>query len=539
VKPERVIHAIVLSWGWRRWLIAFTAGALSALAMAPFNFWPILFLTFSTLVWLIDGTGTGYGPGIRSAAATGWWFGFGYFLAGLYWVGHAFLVDAPTFGWLLPFAVMGLPAGLAIFTALGTTLARLLWVRGAMRILALGVALTAAEWLRGHVLTGFPWNAFGYALTTPLVLAQGAALLGIWGLTFIAVVVCASPATLVDDRAETRWTWLPIVLGIAILAGIGGFGAVRLAHMPTRFVDGVELRIMQPNLQQDVKFNYAAKQKVMDRYIALSERASGPQQPGAGEATILIWPESAFPFFLAREPGALAQITQLLGEHTVLITGAVRLGEPLNPANPTVYNSIYVIDHDGSIVSIYDKVHLVPFGEYLPFQRFLEAIGLQQLTKLPGGFSAGDRRRAISVPGAPPALPLICYEAIFPDELMPDGPRPDWMVNVTNDGWFGISSGPYQHLQEARVRAVEQGLPMVRAANTGISAVIDPLGRLVDSLPLGSEGLLTTRLPRPVGSPVYTRVGDVPAAMILTIALLAVIRCRLQPNTSRPEYFAG
>ena len=401
-----------------------------------------------------------------------------------------------------------------------------------MRILALGVALTAAEWLRGHVLTGFPWNAFGYALTTPLVLAQGAALIGIWGLTFIAVVVCASPATLVDDRAETRWPWLPIALGIAIIAGIGGFGAVRLAHMPTRFVDGVELRIMQPNLQQDVKFNYAAKQKVMDRYIALSERASGPQQPGTGEATILIWPESAFPFFLAREPDALAQITQLLGEHTVLITGAVRLGEPVNPANPTVYNSIYVIGHDGTIVSIYDKVHLVPFGEYLPFQRILETIGLQQLTKLPGGFSAGDRRRLISVPGAPPALPLICYEVIFPDELMPKDARPGWIVNVTNDGWFGISTGPFQHLQQARVRAIEEGLPLVRAANTGISAVIDPLGRLIDSLPLGSEGLLMTRLPRPIGPPVYARVGEVPAAMIVAVALLAVIRRRLQPNTS-------
>jgi apolipoprotein N-acyltransferase len=539
VKPERAIHAIVLSWGWRRRLIAFAAGALSALAMAPFNFWPILFLTFPTLVWLIDGSGTGHGRGLGSAAATGWWFGFGYFLAGLYWVGYAFLVDAPTFGWLLPIAVLGLPAGLAIFTAFGTALARLLWTRGAMRILALGVALTAAEWLRGHVLTGFPWNAFGYALTAPLVLAQGAALIGIWGLTFIAIVVGASPATLVDDRAETRWTWLPLALGIAVLVGIGAFGAVRLARTPTRFVDGVTLRIMQPNLQQDVKFNYAAKQKVMDRYIALSERASSPQQPDTRDTIILIWPESAFPFFLAREPDALSQITQLLGEHTLLMTGAVRLGEPVNPANPTVYNSIYVIDHDGSIVSIYDKVHLVPFGEYLPFQHFLEAIGLQQLTKLPGGFSAGDRRRPISVPGAPLALPLICYEAIFPNELMPNGPRPDWMVNVTNDGWFGISSGPYQHLQEARIRAVEQGLPLVRAANTGISAVIDPLGRIVDALPLGSEGLLNTRLPRSVDSPVYARVGDVPAAMILTIALLVVIRRRLQPNTSRPEHFAG
>ena len=169
-----LIHAIVLSYGWRRWLIAFAAGALSALAMAPLNVWPVLFLTFPTLVWLIDGAGAGHWRGVSGAAAVGWWFGFGYFLAGLYWVGFAFLVDAPTFGWLLPIAVIGLPAGLAVFTAFGVGVARLLWTRGAMRIPALGVALTAAEWLRGHVLTGFPWNAFGYALTSPLMLAQSA-----------------------------------------------------------------------------------------------------------------------------------------------------------------------------------------------------------------------------------------------------------------------------------------------------------------------------------------------------------------------------
>ena len=261
----------------------------------------------------------------------------------------------------------------------------------------------------------------------------------------------------------------------------------------------------------------------MDRYIALSDRASGPQSLGVHDVTHLIWPESAFPFFLTREPDALAQITQLLRGGTVLITGAVRLAEPVNPADPAAYNSIYVIDHDGSIVSLYDKVHLVPFGEYLPFQHVLESLGLQQLTKQRGGFLAGDRRRLIAVPGAPLALPLICYEIIFPGEVMPKGPRPGWIVNVTNDGWFGIISGPYQHLQQARVRAIEEGLPLVRAANTGISAVVDPLGRIVDALPLGSEGVIDSPLPRPIGRTVYARVGDVPAALIVAIALLAVI----------------
>ena len=521
---KRLVHSIVLSWGWRRRGIAFAAGALSVLALAPFNAWPILFVTFSVLVWLIDGAGIGRGGGFVAAAMTGWWFGFGYFLAGLYWIGYAFLVDAPTFGWLLPIAVIGLPAVLAVYTAIGTALARLLWTRGAARILALGVALTFSEWLRGHVLTGFPWNAFGYALTAPLALAQAASVVGIWGLTFIAVVVCASPAALGDDRAETPRPWLPLTAGLALLVALGGFGVWRLARTPTRLVDGVHLRIMQPNLQQDARFNYSAKQEVMDRYIALSSRGTGQQARGMGDTTQLIWPESSFPFFLTREADALAQIAHLLPERAVLITGAVRLADPDNPTQSGVYNSIYVIDHTGSIAAVYDKVHLVPFGEYLPLAHWLERLGLQDVTEQRGGFLAGDRHRLIAVPGAPMALPLICYEAIFPGEVVPPGTRPGWIVNVTNDGWFGISTGPYQHFQQARVTAIELGLPLARAANTGISAVVDPAGRVLSSLPLGAEGVLDAPLPRPIGAPVYARVGDAPAYILIAIALIAVLR---------------
>jgi apolipoprotein N-acyltransferase len=308
----------------------------------------------------------------------------------------------------------------------------------------------------------------------------------------------------------------------------------------------VHLRIMQPNLQQDEKFNYSQKQQVMSRYLALSDRASGPQSTGVRDVTHLIWPESAFPFFLAREADALAQIAALLPQGTVLITGAVRPpvtrpGEPITRA----YNSIYVIDHDGSIVSVYDKVHLVPFGEYLPFQDLLERLGLMQLTKVPGGFIAGDRRRNQPAPGAPSFLPLICYEIIFPGDAVPrseragwlyqhlgryldwpfvagSGERAGWMLNLTNDGWFGVSAGPYQHFQQARVRAIEEGLPLVRAANTGISAVVDPLGRVIASLPLGSEGVLDASLPQPVPPTPYARMGDGPVALLAVLALVIV-----------------
>ena len=527
MKPARIAHSIMLAWGWRRVLIAFAAGAATTLALPPFNVWPLPFLTFPVLVWLIDGAAAGRLGGMMAAAGTGWWFGFGYFLAGIYWVGHAFLVDAKTFGWLLPFAVIALPAGLALFTALGTALARMLWARGAMRVVALAVALTVAEWLRGHLLTGFPWNTFGYALTTPIALAQAASLIGIWGLTFIAVAAYAAPAVLADDPADTRRRWLAPALAVVVIAALAGYGLWRLDRTPTTFVDGVRLRLMQPNIQQDQRFKYKQRQVVMDRYAALSDRASGPNASGLGDVTHLIWPESAFPFFLTREAEALAQIAKLLPNGTVLITGGVRAPETVpTDAVKRAYNSIYVLDHDATILSIYDKVHLVPFGEYLPFQDFLERLGFTQLVQVQGGFIPGDRRRAIAAPRAPSFLPLVCYEVVFPGEAVPRGERPGWMLNLTNDGWFGRSPGPYQHLQQARVRAIEEGLPLVRAANTGISAVVDPVGRVVRSLPLGTEGVLDSPLPRALRATPYSRWGDGPAGLMVAAALILVLQAR-------------
>jgi apolipoprotein N-acyltransferase len=532
VTLTRLAHSVTLAWGWRRGLIAFVAGAISTLALPPWDLWPVPFLTFSILIWLIDGAAAGRMGGVMAAAAAGWWFGFGYFLAGLYWIGHAFLVDAAIFGWLLPIAVTLLPAGLALFTAFGFALARLTWTRGATRVLVLAAALTAAEWLRGHILTGFPWNAFGYALAAPLPLAQAAALVGLWGLTFLAVASYASLAVLADDPGETRWRPLAPALSAAVLTGLAVYGFLRLDATPTTFVEGVKLRIMQPNLQQDQKFNYSQRQQVMDRYIALSDRAAGPQSTGVRDATHLIWPESAFPFFLTREAEALARIADLLPQGTVLITGGIRAPDVSQPdaAVTRAYNSIYVIDHDGSVLSVYDKVHLVPFGEYLPFQDLLESFGLVALTKMRGGFIPGDRRRSLAVPRAPSVLPLICYEIIFPGEAVPSGERPAWMINLTNDGWFGSSPGPYQHLQEARLRAIEEGLPLVRAANTGISAVVDPLGRVIASLPLGTEGVLDASLPRALGLTPYARFGDIPTGFVLA-AIFILARRRRAPRS--------
>ena len=518
--------AIILAWGWKRAAIALAAGALSALAMAPFNAWPVLFVTFPVAIWLIDGAGAGRWRGIPAAALSGFWFGLGYFVVGLYWIGLAFLVDAATFAWLMPFAVLGLPAYLALFTAAGFALARFLWTRDASRLLALALSLTITEWLRGHLLSGFPWNSFGYALSEPLALAQTASLIGLWGMTFLSVAIFASPAVLIDGSSRGRKPWLAPVAALTLLVVMAVFGTVRLSLQPT-VLTKVKLRIMQPNLQQDVKFNYAAKAEVMQKYLALSDRASGPQSTGVADAQILIWPESAFPFFLNREADAMGQIANLLPQGTVLITGGVRAPDlPPGVRVTRAYNSIYVIDHDGSVLSVYDKLHLVPFGEYLPFQEWMEKLGFVQLTRVQGGFMSGTRRRIMDIPNAPRALPLICYEAIFPGDIAARDDRPGWIINVTNDGWFGNSTGPYQHLQQARLRAIEEGLPIVRAANTGISAVIDPSGRIVARLGLGIEGVLDANLPTALPHTVYARLRDIPAALILATALLLVGRRR-------------
>jgi apolipoprotein N-acyltransferase len=259
----------------------------------------------------------------------------------------------------------------------------------------------------------------------------------------------------------------------------------------------------------------------MARYLSLSDRASGPHSKGVRDVTHLIWPESAFPFLLAREPEALAQIADLLPPGTVLVTGAARAEAPGPGATLLrAYNSVYVVDDGGSVLSVYDKVHLVPFGEYLPFQALLESVGVMQLTKVQGGFVPGDRRRLLTIPGAPAAIPLICYEIIFSGSIVAPGERPGWLLNVTNDGWFGNSTGPYQHFQQARVRAIEEGLPLVRAANTGISAVVDPFGRILSSLPLGVDGVIDAPLPKRIEPTVFARLGDLWAAIFVFLSAL-------------------
>jgi apolipoprotein N-acyltransferase len=523
-------HSAILAWGWRRWLVAFAAGALGALAMPPFGFLPALVVALTVAAWLLDGTiaaGASRRQAVTSAAGVGWWWGFGYFVAGLWWLGAAFLVEADQFAWAMPFGVLGLPAVLAVFMALGFALARLLWRPGALRVLSLAVGLSVSEALRGVLFTGFPWNSLGMALGQHLWLMQAASLVGLTGLTVLAVLIGAAPAALGTGKTR-RDRWAPVLAAGAVLAALAGFGALRVPAAAVDTVEGVQLRIMQPNLQQDAKFNPENAGAIMQRYLALSDRP-GADGRGMAGATHLVWPESAFPFLLDRTPQALAQIAALLPPGTVLMTGAARMDDPQEGEEyGRFFNSIQVVRDDGAIAGSYDKVHLVPFGEYVP--HFLDAlirmVGLREFVHIPGGFDAGESRRALAVPGLPPVAATVCYEAIFTGAVLPDGPRPQLIVNVTNDAWFGNTPGPHQHFAQARLRAVEEGLPLVRAANTGISGVVDPYGRVLAALPLGAEGVLDSKLPVALSPPMYTELGSAAAWGMVLACLLVVLTAR-------------
>lgn len=503
---------VILAEGWRRRGIAMLAGATGALTLAPVGLWPLLAVPVCVAIWLIDGaTGATRLQAARQAALDGWWWGFGYHVAGLWWLGLAFLVEADRFAWALPFGVIAFPAVLGLFTAAAFGAASLLWRQSPRRIILFAVILSAAEFLRGNLFTGFPWNSFGMALAENAYLAQSASLVGLYGLTLIALLAAAAPAALVSEHPRA-WIWPGAAAGCIML--MAGFGVWRLPSQPSPTVPNVKLRLVQPNLQQDAKFHPENGAAILERYLTLSDRATGPRTLGLQDSTHVIWPESAFPFLLGREPKALERIAASLPEAVTLITGAARAGENLLPgeAGTPIYNSIQVVTRQGGIVASADKTHLVPFGEYLPaiFADLIRAVGLKEFVAIPGGFSAGARRTNLQIRGLPPAAPLICYEAIFPGTVIPEGARAGFLLNLTNDGWFGRSSGPHQHAAQARLRAIEEGMPLVRVANTGISMVTDGFGRILARLSLGEEGVLDSPLPRSRPPTVFSTVGNLP-----------------------------
>ncbi|MBA5776085.1 apolipoprotein N-acyltransferase [Stappia sp. F7233] len=525
---QRLSHVFLLAWGWRRWGLALFAGAASALSLAPLGWFAVLWLTFPALVWLLDGAIAAEGTGrrrFRPAMAVGWWFGFGYHLAGLWWIGRAFLVDAEAFAWLLPAAVLAMPAGLALFSALSGAIAALFWRSGWPRIVVLAFALSLTDWLRGTILTGFPWNTFGQAFAGNLVLVQGASIVGAYGLGFLAILIFAAPAVLADEAPGRR-----IFAGLAalLLALMAGFGFFRLSQESPGEVADTAIRIVQPAIPQEEKWLPENRANVFSTYVEMSGRPF-PEALAGASRRLTIWPESAVPFLLTEEPGALAAIAGFLKPGETLVTGAIR--SEIRGEQRVFYNSIFSIADDGTIVDAYDKVRLVPFGEYVPLEGFFEALGIRGLVQGAGTFEAGFRQRPMRLDGLPAFLPLVCYEIIFPGIASTSEEEAGWILNVTNDAWFGMTAGPYQHLVQARLRAVEQGMPVIRAANTGISAIFDSRGRILDRLELGVRGAIDAALPARLPPTFYARHGLSLFFIALLVSFGFIFILRLKINT--------
>lgn len=490
---ERLAGRIILLWGWRRLAAAFAAGALLVLTQAPYDFFAAGFISFPVLVWLLDGiTGeTTLNPfkRLKPSFALGWWFGFGYFLAGLWWIGGAVLVEADSFAWALPFAVLGIPLLMAFFYGFATAVARIFWANGLARIAAIAFGFGLAEWLRSFILTGFPWNPLGLAAMPTPLLMQSVSAVSVTGMNPLAVFVFAMPALLAARHGRRTGMALAVVL----VAAHAGFGYVRLNAKPDQSGTKLVVRIVQPSIDLSEKWD----EKVRDRVFATTmELSARPAEAGRPEPQLILWPETSVPFFFTERPDALVAIGEMLKPGQMLLAGAVR-EEAAAGADALYYNSVIAIGDEGEIVDAVDKVHLVPFGEYIPLAGLARRFGIEQLVAGPMNFVAGSQRRPLELPGGIAASAFICYEIIFPEMVGVDAASTRIMVNVTNDAWFGDTPGPYQHFRQAQIRAVENGVPLLRAANNGISGAIDMRGRVMDALALNVRGILDLEVQLP------------------------------------------
>lgn len=503
--------------GWRRYGLAFLLGGCATATLPPVDLMPLLFIAFPGLLWLDDGS-----DGPWASFRLGYAFGLGYFLTGLYWVAAALFVDLASFWWLVPVAAAGLPAAFALYIALALLATRLavkyLRLPATARVFAFAVAWATAEWVRGRAFTGLPWNLIGYAWSGgfpgAILMLQSVAWAGIYGLSFLTVVAASLPA-LLGDRSLLRRSLvrrLAPALAAGLLIALPGLaGAVRLNASPT-VSSGVWLRLVQPSIPQSMKWQPAAAQRNLRLLVELSSA------PATHKIAAILWPEAATPFLLGRDARLRSELGAIASERGYVITGAVRANPPPQPI-AQVWNSLEAVDGNGEIVARYDKAHLVPFGEYIPFRGVLP---LQKITPGNLDYTAGLGPETIELPGLPPFAPLICYEVIFPGAVVDEEHRPAWILNITNDAWYGRSSGPYQHFAIARTRAVEEGLPLVRVANNGISGVVDPVGRVVARIDLNAIGYADLPLPAAAHRTLYARSGDWMFVALLLLGLLPV-----------------
>jgi apolipoprotein N-acyltransferase len=503
--PQRLALLVAGARGWRRALLALALGASAVLALPPVYVVPALILAFTGLVWLLDGA-----RNWRMALVIGFLFGLGYFTAGLYWVANALLTKPEQFGWVAPLAPVGLAAILAPFPAVACALTKLARHPGAGRVLTFAAAWTLLEWLRSWAFSGFPWNLVGSVWAFSDAMLQPASIIGTYGLGLATVAAAAMPSVLSQPASSARHRRLSLAIPFIVLGAFFVFGVARLAVIgDVGVVEGVHLRLVQANIPQNLKW----QRDLVDKHLLLQARMGAAR--GEPAPTHVIWSEASAPLFLANDRERLRLVGDFTPPGGLTLLGALRTTPP--GSDPfQVWNSMLAVDDKGLVIGWYDKAHLVPFGEFMPLSSIL---GLGSVANGATDFSRGPGVQTLRLPGLPPVGPLICYEVIFPGSVADRSDRPDWLLNLTNDGWYGVSAGPYQHLVAARLRAVEEGLPVVRAANTGISAIIDPVGRLIAELGLDKRGVLDGPLPRPLHRPTPFAITGVWGIVALTLVL--------------------
>jgi apolipoprotein N-acyltransferase len=531
---------------WQRRGIALAAGAMATLGHAPFQIAPLYIAAIVVLVWLLDAA-SAQKRRILAAASMGWWFALGHLTTGFYWVSSAFLVDSHEWGplWGVP-ATLALSGGLGLYWAAGCALAMAFWTRDMRRIAVFAASLFITEWLRGNAFTGFPWLLPGYIWTPGEPISQLASLFGIYGLTLVTLLVSAVPATLADGRLSGAMRFAPTLAAALALGMSWGWGAERIARAPVDPLGAQPVvRVADSGLSQAQKWcelpTMAERRqcwprqewRVLQRYLD----ASGPAEQS--HADILVWPEGAIPtlnFFVLDNQDFLNALGRGLGDRA-LVMGFTRcapnpiacegvLQGRVDPESVQLFNSAAVIDGVSGaprIGQVYDKHHLVPFGEYIPFWSLVRGLRIAPLQQIGAGFVPGPPPTRLILPGAPPAVVLICYEAIFPG-LTPHDERPGWIINISNDAWFGdpaLFTGPWQHFEIARYRAIEEGLPMARAASGGISGIIDSFGRVVRST-ARRGGFAEAQLPPALPSTLFVNAGNF--VLLTMLCLTAALR---------------
>ena len=504
---------------------ALLGGLLAALAHPPFGLLPGL-LGYALMLRLIDAPPSPLSrPGpLRQAFFRGWLAGLGYFAVGVWWIVEPFMVDAREQGWMAPFALVLLAGGLALFWGAAALAYRLLRPGGALAILVFAGCLSGAEWLRGHLLTGFPWDLPGESWRAGSAPSQFAAVVGAYGLSWITVAIAAAPA-LLFDATRPRARWAALATALAALAGLYGFGAWRLANAPPVSAAAPLVRVVQADIDQKDKWRPENLNQIFATYLELTRRPGRPD--------IVVWPEGALPAVIDEllAPGLPygAALVDALAPGETLLMGANR-AQPDGAGKWRYFNSLVAFRREDAhlrVTGVYDKHRLVPFGEYMPLGELATKVGFRSLVHMPDDFTAGPPPRPLSLAGLPPVQPLICYEALFPG-LTREGARrarlrPAWILNISNDAWFGRTSGPLQHLNMASYRAIEEGLPIVRATPTGVSAVIDAFGRVQPHarLGLGEFGVIDARLPPALAPTGYVGWNDGVFGLMFLVSVVA------------------